>query len=182
MKAKYHYDNNFTYNPKEYGDLLLYQLGELVSESGNVIEPHVHLDWYEFTYVFSGSGTIYTNNVGQAITQDQIYLSLPRETHKLVSDDITPMRYCFCAFNFKEGSPLRSFVHENMALMFDKIGRCFSAPHYSKYFQHLLSYIKNDEDITTDMLIEYELKTLVLRVIRHLRVNGGGSTDTIYPR
>lgn len=38
MKTKYHYDNNFTQEPKEYGDLLLYQLGEMMCNAANIVD------------------------------------------------------------------------------------------------------------------------------------------------
>lgn len=43
MKVRYHYDNNFTQKPEEYSDLLLYQLGEMLCDSGNVVDSHTHL-------------------------------------------------------------------------------------------------------------------------------------------
>ena len=106
MKVRYHYDNNFTQKPEEYSDLLLYQLGEMLCDSGNVVDSHTHLNWFEFTFIFSGNGTIYTNNIPTKVSQGDVYVSLPREIHKIVSNDIEPLRFCFCAFNFTETSEL----------------------------------------------------------------------------
>lgn len=69
MKVRYHYDNNFTQKPEEYSDLLLYQLGEMLCDSGNVVDSHTHLNWFEFTFIFSGNGTIYTNNIPTKVSQ-----------------------------------------------------------------------------------------------------------------
>ena len=99
MRTKYHFDNNFTTDPKFFGNLILYQLGEMMCDSSTVVEPHVHLDWFEFTYVFQGTGTIFTNDVSLEVNEGDIYVSYPREIHKIVSDNINPLRYCFFAFS-----------------------------------------------------------------------------------
>lgn len=170
-RGKYHYDNNFTINPKEYGDLLLYQLGELMCDSSTVIDAHTHLDWFELTYVFSGKGTIYTNNVPAKVRENDVYVSKPKEIHKLVSDSSDPMRYCFVAFNFKKNSPLYDVLTKNNGFALEKTDRVFNMPEFENSFQHLLSYIYNDEDILNNLLLERELESIVLKMLKHIKHN-----------
>ena len=172
MKVRYHYDNNFTQKPDEYSDLLLYQLGEMLCDSGNVVDSHTHLNWFEFTFIFSGNGTIYTNNIPTKVSQGDVYVSLPREIHKIVSNDIEPLRFCFCAFNFTETSELFPLLNNESIFRLDKCQRCFHLPHYSGYFQNLLAEI-NERAEHSNYLLEYELKTVILKILRRInRVKG----------
>ncbi len=170
-RGKYHYDNNFTINPKEYGDLLLYQLGELMCDSSTVVDAHTHLDWYELTYVFSGKGTIYTNTVPAKVKANDVYVSKPKEIHKLVSDSSDPMRYCFVAFNFKKNSPLYDVLTKDNGFALEKTDRVFNMPEFENSFQHLLSYIYNDEDVLNNLLLERELESIVLKMLKYIKHN-----------
>lgn len=164
MFAKYHYDNNYTLNPKILNDLLLYQLGEMMCESGAVISSHIHLDWYEFTYVISGKGIAYTNNKETPIKEGDLYFSHPKEIHKMLADPVEPMRYFFCAFNFNEDSKFKALIEKSRIITADESRRVQKASELNVYFQHLLSEIKNASELS-NMLLEHELKTVILKVL-----------------
>lgn len=166
MTAKYHFDNNFTTTPKTFGRLMLYQLGEMMCDSSTVVEPHIHLDWFELTYIFQGSGTIYTNDVPLSVTKGDIYVSFPREIHKIVSDNVDPLRYCFFAFNFSDREWAKDVTDSLMKFKHPK-SRVLSAPNYEKYFSNALQYITSISSPLNEKLLEYELITLVIRVAHH---------------
>ncbi|MBQ8725878.1 MAG: helix-turn-helix transcriptional regulator [Clostridia bacterium] len=163
MRTKYHFDNNFTTDPKTLGDLVLYQLGEMLCDSTTVVEPHVHLDWFELTYVFQGSGTIYTNDVSLQVNEGDVYVSFPREIHKIVSDNINPLRYCFFAFNFTDKERFAEVVESWEKFRHPK-SRVLHSPHYEKYFSNALHYINTMTAPLMTKLLEYELLTLIIRV------------------
>ena len=100
IKTKYHFRNNFFENPKYYNDLILFQIGEALCEISTELSNHVHLDWYEFSYIVSGKGEIFTNNIGTPVKKGDLYFSFPKEIHHISSDNIEPLRYFFVAFNF----------------------------------------------------------------------------------
>ena len=170
MKIKYHYNNNFTIEPMRYNDLLLYQLGEMMCDVDTVIDSHVHLDWFEFTYVFSGSGTVYTNNQSQAVSQNSIYFSMPREIHKIVSDNINPLRYFFCAFNVTDDSPLKPYLDEYALIISKQNKRCFVREDLTVHFHNFLQYIKSESRLSKAIL-EHELKTVILKGLSLLRAD-----------
>ena len=163
MQAKYHFDNNFTVDPKTFGRLMLYQLGEMLCDSTTVIPPHVHLDWFEFTYVFKGSGTIYTNDVPLEVHQGDIYISFPNEIHKLVSDNVDPLRYCFFSFNFSNKEWAQDIM-EALTKFKNLHSRVISASHYESYFSNSLNYINSLSSPLMDKLLEHELLALITRV------------------
>ena len=163
MRGKYHFDNNFTTTPKNLGRLTLYQLGELLCDSDTVVEPHIHLDWFEFTYIYQGTGTIYTNDVPLEVHAGDIYVSFPREIHKIVSDNVDPLRYCFFAFNFTDKEWAKDITDSLMRFSHPK-SRVLSAQLYEKYFSNALQYINSMTSPLMDKLLEYELLTLIIRV------------------
>lgn len=163
MRGKYHFDNDFTNTPKKLGRLLLYQLGELLCNSDTVVEPHIHLDWFEFTYIYQGSGIIYTNEVPLEVHKGDVYVSYPREIHKIVSDNVDPLRYCFFAFNFSDREWAADIIESLMKFSHPK-SRVISAPLYDKYFSNALQYINSMTSPLMDKLLEYELTTLIIRV------------------
>ncbi len=163
MHNKYHFDNDFTVEPKRYENLLVYQLGEMLCDPTTVIEPHVHLDWFEFTYVFKGSGIIYTDNVPLKVNEGDVYVSFPNELHKIVSDNIDPLRYCFFAFNFPDKGWAKEII-EALTQFKDPKSRVLSASHYESYFLNALKYINSQTSPLMDKLLEHELLTLVIRI------------------
>lgn len=163
MQTKYHFDNNFTVDPKKFEKLILYQLGEMLCDSTTVVEPHVHLDWFEFTYVFKGSGIIYTNNIPLEIHEGDVYVSFPSEIHKIVSDNVDPLRYCFFSFNFSDKEWAQAII-EALTKFKDPHARVLSAPHYESYFSNSLNFINSLSAPLMDKLLEHELLTLIIRI------------------
>ena len=51
IENKFSYDFNHLKNPRKFGDLLLYQLGEIYCNNSAVVEPHIHNDFFELTYI-----------------------------------------------------------------------------------------------------------------------------------
>jgi len=176
MRTKYHFDNNFTTDPKFFGNLILYQLGEMMCDSSTVVEPHVHLDWFEFTYVFQGTGTIFTNDVSLEVNEGDIYVSYPREIHKIVSDNINPLRYCFFAFNFTDKEWAKDII-EPLQKFQNLRARVLPSSHYEKYFSNALHYINNMSAPLMGRLLEHELLALIIRIANRAQ----SSTPEFHP-
>lgn len=85
--------------PMRYGSFQLFQIGRAYCTPGAVIPPHVQFNLYELTIARSGAGTVYTNNVPKQVSGGDIYLSLPADTHAIVSDSENPLKFDFIAFN-----------------------------------------------------------------------------------
>ena len=167
-KLKYHYDNNFACNPRIFNDLFLYQVGEMMCDDQTEMSNHVHLDWYEFTYVLSGSGTIFTNNKPTHVEKHDLYFSHPKEIHRIFSDADNPLRFFFCAFNFTSDSPFTPILDEYAAITKPENNRKFHTDDLGDHFTHLLSEIKADTDMGRS-IFEYELKLAILKVIQRIK-------------
>ena len=170
IKTKYHFRNNFFENPKYYNDLILFQIGEALCEISTELSNHVHLDWYEFSYIVSGKGEKFTNNIGTPVKKGDLYFSFPKEIHHISSDNIEPLRYFFVAFNFLENSPLKSLLENYKNLAFSEKKRVYHSNSILGHFQHLLFDLEKDT-LLHNLIFEYELKTVILKVFAIIESN-----------
>lgn len=99
MGMIYHIHKSTILHPTALGELRMYQLGRAYCESDSVIDDHFHGDFFELTLVSDGAGTVFAENVPSEVKKGDIYLSMPYESHKIVSDSRSPLKYDFFAFN-----------------------------------------------------------------------------------
>lgn len=98
MEKNFHLTYNFLKDPLPFGDVSIYQLGRSYCKKDTVIKEHVHTHLYELTVVTGGAGQVYTNSVPTFVKRGDIYLSLPCDAHKIVSDSNDELKYDFIAF------------------------------------------------------------------------------------
>ena len=104
MERRYHLDIREVLPLK---DLSVIQMGRLHCTERTVVNPHLHLDWYELTVVTEGVGTVYTGDVPTRMTAGDIYVSYPGDAHAIVSDEEMPLKYDFFAFRPTEEGLIR---------------------------------------------------------------------------
>ena len=102
MEKQYHLDKSYIQNPLVFEKISVYQIGRLFCSSETVVDTHVHTDFFELTVVTDGKGVITTNSVSRTVERGDIYLSLPCDAHKIVSDAEKPLKYDFLAFNCQQ--------------------------------------------------------------------------------
>lgn len=98
MEVTYHLDYRFFDNPLNFDNLNLYQIGRMYCVACQEIGEHIHRDFFELTIVTEGEGMIFTGKVGTKVKRGDIYLSLPCDTHKIVSSKENPLKFDFIAF------------------------------------------------------------------------------------
>lgn len=94
----FHINEYYGTNPLRIGSVELIQVGRLFCNPDTVIERHAHLGWYELTIVTGGAGIVEANGVGVPVTQGDIFISLPYDTHAIYSDAAKPLKYDFFSF------------------------------------------------------------------------------------
>ena len=97
-EKRYHLDKHYLEEPVMYGDVSLIQIGRLHCTANTVIGMHLHRNWFEFTVVRGGRGTISTNGVDTAVSSGDIYVSFPCDVHEIRIDLGERMEYDFFAF------------------------------------------------------------------------------------
>ena len=98
MIKEYHLNRVYVQNPLKFESIHVSQIGRRFCNAETVIDTHIHLDLFELTIVTDGKGIITTNNVSVPVEKGDIYLSLPCDSHKIVSDAEKPLKYDFFAF------------------------------------------------------------------------------------
>lgn len=105
MKEKdshYHLTRDYFTKPKRVGPFSLYQIGRSYCKAGAHVEQHSHLDFFEFTVVTGGCGTVITNDTALPVEAGDIYVSFPGDFHEIYSDEARPLRYDFLALSCRE--------------------------------------------------------------------------------
>ena len=93
-----HINNFYLDNPLKCGNVFIIQIGRLLFDKETRVESHLHSNYFELTVVNGGKGTIYANGIGSEVSKGDIYLSIPYETHKIVSDKNDLLEYDFFSF------------------------------------------------------------------------------------
>lgn len=168
MNLKFQFINNFFEEPKHYNDIILYQIGEKLCDADTDIKNHIHRHWFEFTYIFSGKGEIFTNNVRQPVGQGDLYISFPKEIHRIKSDNIEPLRFFFIAFYVEDSSSLKPYLDDINCLIADEKQRLYKSNSAKEHFEHLLHEFKNQSDIY-NLMFEHELKTVILKIVSKIK-------------
>ena len=111
MNKEYHLSRNYFQDPLKFGNISVSQIGRLFCSNDTVIDTHIHLDLFELTIVTDGKGITTTNNVPVPVEKGDIYLSLPCDSHKIVSDSEKPLKYDFFAFTCSDECFQRELEH-----------------------------------------------------------------------
>ena len=102
MNKDYHLSRNYFQKPLKYEYICISQIGRRFCNNKTVIDTHIHLDLFELTIVTEGKGIVTTNNFSVPVEAGDIYLSLPCDSHKIVSDPEKPLKYDFFAFTCED--------------------------------------------------------------------------------
>jgi AraC-like DNA-binding protein/quercetin dioxygenase-like cupin family protein len=116
-KLNYHYEHLFN-PPRPYENLDLLQIGTSYCQPRTTVGLHSHVGFFEISAILSGKGTVWTNNVAVPVSQGDIFISFPYDTHSLSSDEQEGMNYSFCAFFLKDAELL--FEMEKLSLIYAK--------------------------------------------------------------
>ena len=129
-------DFTFSEEPFILDNLRLYQVGKKFCNSNTVIGEHPHEGWFEITVILDGKGKVYANGVSTDVQQGDLFLSYPAETHNIVTDPNSPIKYSFLSFclekndyknEFEKITRLfpnaeeRVFSDENVTFLIDQI-------------------------------------------------------------
>lgn len=97
----YHFDRDYGLTRPQFGDIILYQVGELYSEAG--FSNGVHPQWcYEITYIESGVGTIFSNGRSCMAHAGDIIITGKDCVHEIVADQGGQLRFLYLGFDVAE--------------------------------------------------------------------------------
>ena len=157
---------NYLKKPKTMGDLVLYQCGELYCDNGAEVIEHVHDDFFELTFIVSGTGIFYVAGEPTEAKANDLFLSLPYESHKIISDSTQSLRYYYIAFSFAHDSPFRNDILYSSHLMnLSPNMRVCNYPDIADSFIRMLSTLESVAPYS-DLEFELQVKLFSIRIFQ----------------
>lgn len=151
MNASYHLDYRFFDNPLNFDALSLYQIGRMYCGASQEIGEHIHRDFFELTIVTEGEGQIFSNKVGTRVKRGDIYLSLPCDSHRIISDENKPLKYDFIAFG-EVGEPFGSELKNICEQYHFPHIRVFHSEQISALVASAIAEIKRERPFSKELL------------------------------
>ena len=160
------YNNLFMLNPKRCRNYFLIQAGESLCAKDTIIPVHQQ-DYFEITYVVSGKGISYTNDIPVEIGKNDCFLSFPNETHKIISDVQDPLRYIFLAFYAKQKTQGNTFINYIMQVCQAPDKRKYHIESLHPLCLGILQELRN-EDMYSERAIALLLEQILIECSRKI--------------
>lgn len=157
---KYHFDNIFFDKKFKLGNFTVYQAGDLYCETDTVVENHEQ-SYFELSFIVSGSGIIYTDNIPTKVKKGNIYLSFKGDLHKIESDKNESLRYYYISFSADKGTIYEEIIDNLHAKYKDPKSRVTDIPYI---FQNMTSILAEltDKKKYYEQLIEANIIQLLI--------------------
>lgn len=120
---KYHLTYNYFVQKKVFGQNTLIQVGTMYTNPETEIVEHVQPNCIELTVVEFGEGYSYSMDNPFKIKEDDIFFSVPYETHKIISSKTKPLKFSFIAFHCENKVIQKEFyeIINNINIKTDRI-------------------------------------------------------------
>lgn len=162
----YHFNHAFIKSPKSFGNVRLFQLGDMVCNHQKHIPMHKQV-CFEITCVLDGEMVSCSNDMPFRLKKNMIHFSLPNETHELYANTSQGARFFFLGFdvlsthllydnleNFIKNKDTIQRVMTNNHAIFDAITKCL---------QEISSF-----NNYSSLLIESYLNEIIVLIVKSL--------------
>ncbi len=167
---KYHF-NNYYVNPIVCGNILIYQLGEMLCDPGKIIPYHEQRS-HEFTYVTSGECDIFHGNDSVRAKKGDLILSMTGEKHKISAIGSEPLRYSFVSFGKTNDDDIFGQLIGELERLFKKEG-CRIVPLHSaeELFFDMFSELESKKVFHGEMIALRMTELLAKFIRKYTKVN-----------
>ena len=163
-------------NPLNYGDISIIQIGRMHCKPGNIIERHIHTDYFELTVVSDGDGTVMVNNSPIAVSAGDIVLSLPCDSHEIYSGFDNPLKYFFFAFSLKNSQFKESF--ENISQhYYAPNNRIIRNDNIPVLVGNTITELNNKSIYSDELISMYLQQTLILTIREFNKITNQNTPD-----
>lgn len=158
---RFHFDTRYWDAPLRYTAISLYQLGDLSCKGGFEVGEHIQ-PCFEISYIMSGKGTVMAADISYAVTQGDVFLSLPGQTHNLIADFEDPFRYCYLAFFFNESEDVKSPFYQVEQMLLAMKEPCIKdSQHIDIPFHAVLNELNAPRSLLQQMVEAYCVQVIV---------------------
>lgn len=149
--------------PRIFNDVYLYQLGNRTCSPGSQVISHLHKDYIEISYIVSGKGIFYIDNKGIEVSENDIFLACPNETHSIIVSGDEPLKFNFIAFSFQYGCKFRNLFYDEKIIGMDTKFRKVRISHFGEVYNELINILKTKNSLC-DLEFEYCLKKNLINI------------------
>lgn len=97
----YHFDCDFALTRPQFGNVILYQVGEMYSETGYT--NGIHGQWcYEITYIESGVGNVLSNGRTCEVHAGDVIVTGRESVHEITSEENGRLRFLYLGFDLTD--------------------------------------------------------------------------------
>lgn len=164
MAHQYHLDNSFFENSLQFGDISLIQLGLMRCNPGDVVQAHIHNDFFELSVIVNGSGEILTNGEAIPVKPNDIHVSYSLESHEIRSSKENPLQYMFCAFKTQNRDYLKRLL-EIKSFFYSASSRLIHSQTLTTQVEYALKKINSTDELLHDELMHAVLNEIVILTI-----------------
>jgi AraC-like DNA-binding protein/mannose-6-phosphate isomerase-like protein (cupin superfamily) len=101
LGKRYEFNNDYFVEPRKFGFVTVYQVGELGCECSFQIESHLQV-CHEISYIVSGEGWFSTDGVETKVNQGDIIINQKGHQHAIRASKNINLRFLYLAFDFNE--------------------------------------------------------------------------------
>lgn len=101
---KFHFDNVYFEEPRQYGAIRIYQIGDLYCNCEYKVDPHIQ-HCHEISYIVAGIGSFEKDGKFYRVKNGEIFLSPFGSRHTIESSSYNPLRYYYCGFMLDKTHP-----------------------------------------------------------------------------
>lgn len=165
-RKRFHFNNDFFSEPRQYEYVSLYQIGDLSCDSGFTMMRHTQV-CYEISYIISGKGWYSTDGKKYNLEAGDIYVGLPGQVHEGKADTLDPFRYFYMGFMFNNSdSDGNSFTH------IERMLKNLSCPVIKDKFDiqtHFLNALKEMKNVTqySHMMVQMYIAQIIIIMYRN---------------
>jgi len=164
VETNYLLSYEYFHNPLVFDNISVHQIGRMYCRKNSVIDEHIHTDLYELTIVTDGEGDISSNGIATHVKRGDIYLSLPCDAHKIVSDNENPLKYDFFAFKV-DREDIKSELERIAQDYHSPYNRIFHDERIRQIIGNALAEIQNKR-FYSDELLSTLFKQILIYLIR----------------
>lgn len=163
--GKFHCDYDFLEEPRHYGGIALYQLGDWLCPRGREVGAHRQI-CHEISSIVSGTGVFFWNDRAYRVKAGDIVLSPQGSVHNIRSSRHDPLRYSYCGFTLdpQAGNGQYARLARFYAGVEDPLAVDVNSSVRQVFSLLLGEMILNDQN--TEQLVRNELDLLLLLTCR----------------
>lgn len=161
---KFRLDKTFLFEPLKINDCLLYQVGDIYCDEETLIHSH-YQEVFEISFIDSGSGLFYTNDVPTKLKEGYLYFSFTGDIHSIKLDSKDFLRFYYIAFEYPENHNMNQMLNYLKQAYNSPDKRAVKAKNAFPFMQVILSEIKNEKAFYQD-LIESTIRQMIIYLYR----------------